>query len=125
MSNIAISSTVLLTGAGFTKGFGGYLAAEVDGEIWKECGSEARRWITRKKEINFEYLYEQARQEPPIIRDQITSAIRKVFFRMDNEICARVKSSVYESQRIPSAAFSNFVSWFGGDKSGAALISSP
>ena len=68
MSLIEVLPVVLLTGAGFTKNFGGYLASEMLTEIRNEASESLTKWID-KKPLNFEALYDAALGSIPAFRE--------------------------------------------------------
>jgi len=122
---------VLLTGAGFTKNFGGLLGSEIDREVWRRIPHELRTWFedTRKKyaqdgeRFNFEVMYDEARKELSTADSlEVSRAIQETFDQMDGEVIHRITYGVHEGYRIPSRVFTNFVNYFTEQQSRAFIF---
>ena len=89
----APAKTILLTGAGFTKTFGGYLASEMWAEIFNqpEIQSEPklRESLLFTDNLNYEAVYNQVLESTDYSPNQkraITAAIRRAYEGMDKAI---------------------------------------
>jgi len=86
-----IKSTILLTGAGFTKSFGGYLADEMWGAIFNqpEINKHPRLRACLLKNISFEDAYAEVWDDPSFSIDEQTAfsdALGRAYDEMDKEI---------------------------------------
>ena len=118
MPPIEILPVVLLTGAGFTKNFGGYLASEMLTAIRNEASTELRDWIDARTPRNFEALYdEMLNSGDGQLVARMNSTVRNVFHRMDDEIRDHLNRGPYSSSiRNPPNVFGKFISNFAGDQ---------
>lgn len=119
MSLIKVLPVVLLTGAGFTKNFGGYLASEMLPEIRNDASESLKNWIDKRTPSDFEALYDEALKsgDEELVEDMNT-AVRSSFKRMDDQIRDRIRRGPYENTiRNPPFVFGEFISKFSGDQS--------
>jgi hypothetical protein len=88
------ANTVLLTGAGFTKNFGGYLASELwaillnDREI--QIDEQLRQLLVGDPHLNFEAVYHKVQSSDKHAPEQklsFTRALRRVYAQMDALLC--------------------------------------
>ncbi len=117
MSLIEVLPVVLLTGAGFTRNFGGYLASEMLTEIRNEASESLKKWID-KKPLNFEALYDAALEsgEPGLVKD-MDAAVRSSFKSMDDRIRDQIKRGPSDNGiRNPPTVFGQFMSQFAGEQ---------
>jgi len=107
------SSVVLLTGAGFTKSFGGYLGSEMWAAILNQPeirdDSKLRECMLNETTLNFEAVYHTVLESSEFTQVQqqlLTSAIRRVYREMDQ---------ILSEQRGHEAAnCQDFLGHFGG-----------
>lgn len=119
MSLIKVLPVVLLTGAGFTKNFGGYLARDMLTKIRNHGSESLKRWIDKRTPSDFEASYDEALKsgDDTLVRD-MNDAVRDSFQDMDAEIRDRIKNGPYDSTiRNPPSVFGGFISKFAGDQS--------
>lgn len=117
MSLIEVLPVVLLTGAGFTKNFGGYLANDMLTKIRNEASESLKKWIDKNPQ-NFEALYDAAlgSGDPGLVKD-MNAAVRSSFKSMDDQIRDRIKRGPYDSDiRNPPTVFGQFISQFAGEQ---------
>lgn len=85
-----MSKKFLLTGAGFTKNFGGYLADEVGTYMFNECDSQSNQEIRDLlcSEHDFESIYYKvANTGSNNLISDLNNIINSVYNRMDKELC--------------------------------------
>ena len=109
------ANVVILTGAGFTKTFGGYLAKEMWPALFNQpeiqADSELRECMLSVETLSFESIYEEIMESGKYNHNQksgLTSALRRVYDEMDNNICQGVTEWV-EGCRFFFARFPEFV----------------
>lgn len=85
------TKTFLLTGAGFTKSFGGYLGSEMWAAILNQSevqnDQELRQALIRHPNLDFEAVYNEIQSSEAYTATQkssLTNAIRKAYGQMDN-----------------------------------------
>jgi len=89
-------STVLLTGAGFSKPFGGYLAGEMWELIFNQevIAQSPRIRELLLKELNYERAYERVVKEfKPSEKVVLTEALRIAYAALDHAICTSFKEN--------------------------------
>jgi hypothetical protein len=122
MFNINIKNRLLLTGAGFSKNFGGYLASEMWAQIfntnWVGESDTLRQILIGNQ--NFESVYSKVLDDPastPDDRDRIKQAVRNAYRSLDNAI---------KTRGLPGHPYSpnvmRLIDLFGGSASSRALI---
>ncbi|MBI4454766.1 MAG: SIR2 family protein [Acidobacteria bacterium] len=117
MAGIEICPVVLLTGAGFTKNFGGYVAREMLTEVRNKSSASLRAWIDSRPPGNFEALYDEAlAAQDQELAEEMGSAVFAAFKGMDDEIRSRIRNRYNSSVRRPSVVFGAFLSQFAGDQ---------
>ena len=118
MSRIEVLPVVLLTGAGFTKNFGGYLASEMLDEMRNQASALLKNWIDKHTPSDFEALYDEALKsgDKQLVED-MNAAVRSSFGRMDDQIRDQLKRGPYADIRNPPFVFGEFISKFAGDRS--------
>ena len=108
---IKINPVVLLTGAGFTKNYGGYLACEMLTSIRNEAVEQVRGWIDEQPLTDFESLYDTAlMSEKEHISAGMNNAVRRAFHLMDESIRSRLHPGMVQTERYPTKVFSHFIS---------------
>jgi len=108
------AENVLLTGAGFTKDFGGYLAGEMWSVIFNRTEIQEypalRRKMLEDRELNFERIYSDVIRPDSSYADNertaLTKAVRAAYGQMDDNICE------YKNKQKASALFQIFISRF-------------
>ncbi|MDA2923274.1 SIR2 family protein [Acidobacteria bacterium AH-259-L09] len=118
LSPVEVLPVVLLTGAGFTKNFGGYLASEMLNEIRNKASALLRNWIDNRTPSNFEGLYDEALKsgDKQLVED-MNVAVRNSFKGMDAQIRDRIKRGPYDNAiRNPPNVFGQFISQFAGEQ---------
>lgn len=103
------AKNILLTGAGFTKNFGGYLASEMWSVIFNQ--PEIRQYPSLREillgELNFEQVYDQVPgRSSPEEHTAFHSALTNAYGQMHLGICQR------ENNPRSSAVCSNFLAQF-------------
>lgn len=122
MFGIAIKNVLLLTGAGFTKNFGGFLALE----MWEEIFNT--KWIRESPKLrsllleneDFESVYSKVLDEEgfsPDDKERMKKAVRDAYRSLDNAIKSRNRSgNPYISNVM------KLVNLFGGNSSQRGLV---
>jgi len=107
------SEVVLLTGAGFTKTFGGYLGSEMWAAILNQPeirdDNDLRGEMLNNATLNFEEVYhivQHSQTYTPAQKKALTSAVRRVYQEMDQILCATKSQTAISCQR--------FIGHFGG-----------
>ncbi len=117
MPLIEINPVVLLTGAGFTKNYGGYLACEMLTSIRNEAAGQVREWIDEQPSTDFESLYDTALQsEKEHIFAGMNDAVRRAFHLMDENIRSRLHPGMVKTERYPTKVFSHSISNLAGEE---------
>ena len=109
------AETVILTGAGFTKTFGGYLGDEMWSAIFNQPeiqrDAKIRECMLKAESLNYEAVYEEIMNSGKYSSEQkaaLTSAVRRAYQEMDDNICHSVNESA-KSCRFFLAQFVNFL----------------
>lgn len=109
------AETVILTGAGFTKTFGGFLGDEMWSAIFNqpEVQSDAkiRECMLEAESLNYEAVYEDIMNSGKYSSEQkaaVTSALRRAYREMDDNICQVADESAHAC-RFFLAQFVNFL----------------
>ena len=110
-----IKSPILLTGAGFSKPFGGYLASEMWSIIFNQLNSrDSQRLRTiLRGELNYERAYDlvmSGGDYSPVEKSAFTNALIKAYGDLDQSICAHLGN---DRQQIQS--FRHFIERFAGE----------
>src|SRR3989338_5874078 len=112
------TKNVLLTGAGFTRDFGGYLASEMWAAIFRrpEIRDHPELRKCMLEELNYEALYDKVLSSGSYTdedKDSLTQAIRKAYEEMDELI-----SEANQRRRDTAAAVCRaFIAQFDGSGS--------
>ena len=105
--------TVLLTGAGFSKPFGGYLASEMWSLILNQpeiCASQNLHGRLLE-DLNYERIYDEVLSTGnPAEQDALTAALQNAYRQLDKAIC----SEQTERRGETAAALNVFLGRFGG-----------
>ena len=117
------ANTILLTGAGFTKSFGGYLGSELWAAILNQpelqSDMELRKEMFEDKHLNFEVIYYRVQHSTKYSDEQkaaLTAAIRRAYSQMDAILCGVSAGSV-----PASAACRVFIRLFSGSRQNRTL----
>ncbi len=109
------AETVILTGAGFTKTFGGYLGDEMWSAIFNQPeiqrDAKIRECMLEAESLNYEAVYEELMNSGKYSSEQkaaLTSALRRAYQEMDDNLCHSVNESA-KSCRFFLAQFVNFL----------------
>src|SRR6267143_3018187 len=86
------SRNIILTGAGFTKDFGGYLGGEIWSAIFsqREIAQNQKLRLKLLEEMNYEAAYHDvldSRELSPIERAAFTTAIENAYREMHEMVC--------------------------------------
>ena len=88
------ANVIILTGAGFTKTFGGYLGRTMWSEIFNQVeiqnDSRLRDHMLSAESFSFETFYDEVMESETYFPEQkssVTSAVRRVYKQMDERIC--------------------------------------
>lgn len=123
LKNTDVVENVLLTGAGFTRDFGGFLAQEVWSQIYNhpEVGSRPHLLSTLRKDFNYESVYHEVLRGEKYMeadREAMNHAILDAYQNLDDEVreLSRVKS------RISLNEVENLISRFRGNENRVGFI---
>jgi len=110
------TNSVLLTGAGFTKNFGGYLANEMWAAIFNQSETAVTPILrdTLLRNLNFEDVYDDLLSDSSLSaeeRQRVINAVTNAYAEMDALLLDAVKGNSKASQ-----AFQTFLKYFKGDK---------
>jgi len=112
-SQVHPRKALLLTGAGFSRPFGGYLASEMWALIFRQpevSGSERLR-TEMLREMNFERVYEQTTNSTTYSNEEkrgLTEAVWRAYFQMHSEMCVHKNAmAAYEVVRAFVSRFNN------------------
>jgi hypothetical protein len=110
-----IKSPILLTGAGFSKPFGGYLASEMWSIIFNQLNSrDSQRLRTiLRGELNYERAYDlvmSGGDYSPAEKSGFTNALIEAYGELDQSICAHL-----ENNRQQIQSFRYFIERFAGE----------
>lgn len=122
MFDIQIKNLLLLTGAGFTKNFGGYLATEMWAQIFNTGwiqGSDSLRTVLLEDQ-NFERVYSRILDDPSGTvddKERIKRAVREAYRSLDNAVKTRGLAGQPYTPHVM-----RLIDIFGGNSSRKGLI---
>ncbi len=85
------AETVLLTGAGFTKSFGGFLASEMSSAILRQGEVQEDQMLYEEihDAVNYERFYDSVQRSPkfkPEQKNSLSTDIRRVYMQMEKNL---------------------------------------
>lgn len=115
------SKNILLTGAGFTYNFGGFLGVDMWNKIHNNLTSSNHKKLIEliKKTFDYEELYEEVISNNYYIKDErdaCTDSILKIYKEMDKNIYDSYKLKLREDNHIAPNKLREFLSLFGSSK---------
>ncbi|MBM4092854.1 MAG: hypothetical protein FJ276_26120, partial [Planctomycetes bacterium] len=115
MRSLEPAKNILLTGAGFTKTFGGFLAGEMWAAILNELRGvpypSLRELMFDDKDLDYERVYDDVlrnRQLTPAEKDAFGRSMHGAYSRMNDLFTDPMRTAEF------AAVFQAFVSWFCG-----------
>ncbi len=96
-----VTNAILLTGAGFTQTFGGYLGSQMWAAILNQPevqrDPKLRECLLREDTLSYEAVYDQVLESPEYLPDQkraLTTAMRRAYQEMDDILCRQKRHEV-------------------------------
>lgn len=96
-----VANAILLTGAGFTQIFGGYLGSEMWAAILNQPEVQRdlklRECLLWEDTLSYEAVYDQVLESPDYLPDQklaLTTAVRRAYQEMDEILCNQKRHEV-------------------------------
>src|SRR4051812_41503212 len=108
-------SPILLTGAGFSKPYGGYLASEMWSIIFNQLTYSDSKLLLPilRRELNYERAYDIVMSEAnfsPSEKSAFTNAFSEAYGELDQSICVHLKHNRQQIQ-----GFRQFIERFAGE----------
>ena len=114
-----MTNRILLTGAGFTANFGGFLAAKVSLEIFNKINNTSKLQNLLRDNFDFEDVYQKVMNSEEFSMDEkieLTNAIKAVFKDIDRE------TTENGFKKINSQNFSELLGYFADPDHGGFLF---
>lgn len=115
MSALVPAKNILLTGAGFSKNFGGFLASEMWASLLNEVNRvphpALREVMFEDDKFDYEAIYGRVLTSKSLTKDEkqaFTDSLRQAYAEMNRIICD------YSQRAARCAVFANLISWFAG-----------